>query len=127
MLFRSNLTGLKSRIRLTDLVTLVDEYSLASVQMKHGADLKNMLDQNPLIEAQWIRQLYPGIDTLDEAQLQSEYHITEIDMESLGRFILWLGDKACHFSKHRKEIIFRQAVLIYRVALFSKGLFLQRP
>jgi hypothetical protein len=123
----SNLTGLKSRIRLTDLVTLIDEYSLASAQLKYGADLKNILDQHPLIEAQWILQLYPGLDALDEAQLQSQYHITEIDMESLGRFILWLSDKACHFSKRRKEIIFRQAVLIYRVACFSKGLFLQRP
>lgn len=123
----SNLTGLKSRIQLSALVTLIDEHSLATAQLKHSPDLKAILDDPPLSEAAWILQIYPGLDSLDEAEAARQYHITEIDIESLGRFILWLSGKACQLSMRRKEVMFRQAMLIYRVACFSRGIFLQRP
>jgi hypothetical protein len=123
----NNLTGLKSRIRLTNLVKLVDDHSLISVQEKYGEDLRDFLENSPSKEAAWILSLYPGLDSLSEDQVHSKYHITEVDIDSLGQFIQWLSTKACHFTRQRKESIFRQAVFIYRVARFSKGLFLQIP
>jgi hypothetical protein len=122
----SNLSGQKSRVRLTRLVTLVDELSLASVQIKHSANVKGFLDHPSESEVAWIRQIYPALDQLDEVAVNAQYHITDIDLESLGRFIIWIAEKARHIPKSRRDMIFRQAVLIYRVAKFSDGIFLQK-
>jgi hypothetical protein len=123
----SNLTGLKSRVRLTERVELKDDHSLSAVQARYGTQLHAFLDEPNLSESEWVRRLYPGLEDLDEAQARAQYHITEVDINSLARFIIWLADQACHFPKRLKDTMFRQAVLIYRVAQFSGGLFLQKP
>ena len=123
----SNLTGVKSRVRLTERVELNDDHSLSEVRARYGADLHAFLDEPGISESAWICRLYPGLENLDQAQVRAQYHITEVDINSLARFIIWLADQACHFPKRLKDTMFRQAVLIYRVAQFSGGLFLQKP
>ena len=122
----SNLTGRKSRVKLTRWVTVTDHHSPSAVKHKitQGAAY---LDQPEPDEAAWIRSLYPGLEDMEEHEAQATYHITEVDRLSLARFILWLADRADGFSKAQRDRMMHQAMLIYRVAQFSRGLFLQRP
>ena len=122
----SNLTGRKSRVRLTRWVRVTDYHSASAVKHKitQGAAY---LDQPEPDEAAWIRSLYPGLEDMEEDQVRATYHITEVDQLSLARFILWLADRADGFSKAQRDRMMHQAMLIYRVAQFSRGLFLQRP
>jgi len=79
----NNLTGLKSRIRLTNLVKLVDDHSLISVQEKYGEDLRDFLENSPSKEAAWILSLYPGLDSLSRLLKYFPDRVNELGFEAL--------------------------------------------
>ena len=65
----SSQTGRVSRVALTDLVTATDTYSLAHLEIQYSGSVDRLLDTVGENEADWIRNIYPGLDRLDEEQL----------------------------------------------------------
>lgn len=122
----SNITGRKSRVKFTDLVTLEDLYRLDVFSDKDPRTIDQIINSPDDVEEQWIKSHYPNIENLTQSQIHAEYDVTLVDLGSLRAFVHWLSKANTALDRRRRQTLLRQALLIYRVANYSSGKFLQR-
>jgi hypothetical protein len=122
----NNITGRKSRVKFTSLVTLEDLYRLEAFKEKDPRTIDDIINSPDDVEEQWIKSNYPNIENLTRSQILDEYDITPVDLHSLREFVHWLSKATTTLDRRRRQTLLRQALLIYRVANYSEGVFLQR-
>lgn len=126
----SNLTGLVSLVKLTELVVLDDvtsEISTAVQKVTTPAELSQVLSADSQKNQELFSALYPDyFGYLSPAQRDQVFDVVPIDMPSLEAYIAWLNTKATKMSPGRVRVCTEQALLILAVAKHTGGFYLQR-
>lgn len=122
----SNLTGMVSKVKFTDLVSLEMPPAtnlLASDQQAH--DSMN----NPCAKttADLINHLYPDFaQCVADQTLDEVFDAVPIDIKSLQNYMQWLRKGATKFSAKKRKLYLLQAHVILTVAKDKSGLYFQR-
>jgi hypothetical protein len=128
----SNLNGKLSECKLTSLVTLENALSMptgGTFETMTDREIEILLEASETEEEQdkLLELIYPGYGTLTTTeQISEQYHIVEIDTESLKSYIHWLSKEAKHYNAAKKATALRQARIILAVAGALNGKYLQR-
>jgi hypothetical protein len=126
----SNLTGLVSLVKLTELVVLDDvasEISLAVQNVITPAELSQILSSDAQKNQELFSALYPDyFGYLSIAQHEQVFDVVPIDVPSLEAYVAWLNTKATKMSPGRVRIYTEQALLILAVAKHTGGIYPQR-
>ena len=121
----SNLSGLVSLVKLTDLVEVNDDICsikekllVASTPDQVSAVLSNDIRENMKI----FGGLFPDyFRYFSDAQRAQVFDMAPIDLESLEAYIVWLNTKATKFNAASVETQTRQAMFIHSVAEYTGG------
>ena len=125
----SNLSGLVTKARLTDLVELswtgyvpvLDPSELDS--LTQAALVSDSADVSQAVFA----QLYPELASTDLTSLdRSKFDIIDVDVQSLANYLQWLHKRSMHFNAVQIDQYQYQARLILAVATHTQGKYLQR-
>ena len=126
----SNLTGLVSLVKLTELVVLDDvasEISLAVQNVITTAELSQILSSDAQKNQELFSALHPDcFGYLSTAQHEQVFDVVPIDVPSLEAYVAWLNTKATKMSPGRVRIYTEQALLILAVAKHTGGIYPQR-
>jgi hypothetical protein len=126
----SNLTGLVSLVKLSELVVLDDvtsEISLAIQNVTTPAELSQVLSSDSQKNQELFSALYPDyFGYLSPAQRDQVFDVVPIDVPSLEAYIAWLNTKATKMSPGRVRVYTEQALLILAVAKHTGGFYPQR-
>ena len=126
----SNLTGLVSLVKLTELVVLDDvasEISLAVQNVITPAELSQILSSDAQKNQELFSALYPDyFGYLSTAQHEQVFDVVPIDVPSLEAYVAWLNTKATKMSPGRVRVYTEQALLILAVAKHTGGIYPQR-
>ena len=125
----SNLSGMVTKARLTNLVDLhwigrqpaVDQgeldYQTQAALVSHSADVSKEVFQ----------QLYPELAGMDLASLdRSKFDIVDVDMQSVANYLQWLQKSSKHFNAAQINQYQYQARLVLAIATHTRGKYLQR-
>lgn len=123
----SNITGKNSRVKLTDLVTLHDHYDFNRVLANVPQTIASLGEQPSTEEINWINSLYPGLAQLSHHQVQAQYEVIDVNLDSLRVFLEWIVQRKIQMPAQRRNLVYRQALLIYRLGQISDGIFIQEP
>ena len=126
----SNLTGLVSKVKLTELVTIEDGLSDLGQKLstaKSAQEVDALLCPNTLENSNVLNKLFPDYFTYLTAQQRAQvFDFAPIDIASLEAYIVWLNTKATKFSPAKLETYTRQAMMILAVAKYTGGNFPMR-
>ena len=126
----SNLTGLVSLVKLTDLVVLDDvtsEIFLAVQNVTTPAELSQVLSSDAQKNQELFSALYPDyFGYLSPAQRDQVFDVVPIDIPSLEAYVAWLNTKATKMSPGRVRVYTEQALLILAIAKHTGGFYPQR-
>jgi hypothetical protein len=126
----SNLTGLVSLVKLTDLVAVTsntDELSkqLASVDSPQELDAELCPDAAQNAEA--FAALCPDyFSLLSPSQRDQVYDLLPVDVYSLEAYIFWINTKATMIAPGHVRVYTEQAMMVLAVAKHTGGFFPQR-
>ncbi len=126
----SNLTGMVSKVKFTDLVELkwhepeVDANHTVVDGVKFSNNLINDLGQR---NEEVFNLLYKDISVcLDDNRFDDVFDAVDIDVTSLQNYIAWLQCEARHYAANKKSHYLFQARLILAVAQHTSGSYYQR-
>jgi hypothetical protein len=126
----SNITGLVSLVKLTDLVVIDDvtsEISLAVQSVKTPAELSQLLSSDAQKNQELFSALFPDyFGYLSSAQRDQVFDHVPIDVPSLEAYVAWLNTKATKMSPGRVRVYTEQALLILAIAKHTGGFYPQR-
>ena len=126
----SNLTGLVSLVKLTELVVLDDvasEISTAIQNVTTPAELSQVLSADSKKNQGRFSALYPDyFSYLSSAQREEVFDVVPIDVPSLEAYIAWLNTKATKIPPGRVRVYTEQALLILSIAKHTGGFYPQR-
>lgn len=126
----SNLTGLVSLVKLTELVTLVDgttQVATAVQGAKSAAQLSQVLSSDTRKNQALFSALFPDYFTyLSAAQREKVFDVVPVDIASLEAYIAWVNTKATKIPPGSVRVYTEQALLILGVAKHTGGYFPQR-
>ncbi len=126
----SNLTGVVSLVKLTELVTLEDkvsEVATAVQSAKTSAQLSQALSPDKQKNQTIFSALFPDYFTyLSATQREKVFDVVPIDTASLEAYIAWLNTKATKIAPGSVRVYTEQALLILGVAKHTGGYFPQR-
>ncbi len=126
----SNLTGVVSLVKLTELVTLEDkvsEVATAVQSAKTTAQLSQALSPDKQKNQTIFSALFPDYFTyLSATQREKVFDVVPIDTASLEAYIAWLNTKATKIPPGSVRVYTEQALLILGVAKHTGGYFPQR-
>ena len=121
----SNLNGVVSRVKLTDLVTISDARSDLSTQLATAtcaADIDALLSGSDVANGELFHRLYPDYFTaLSNLARDAVYDLAPIDIGSLQAYITWLNTKATKLNPTRIEQLTAQAMVIHAIAKYTRG------
>ena len=121
----SNLNGLVSRVKLTDLVTINDARSDLATQLAaatSAAEIDALLSGSDIANGELFHRLYPDYFTALSSQARDTlYDLAPIDIGSLQAYITWLNTKATKLNPTRIEQLTKQAMVIHAVAKYTRG------
>ena len=125
----SNLTGMVSKVKFTDLVTL--EMSVLNNPKTTCLDDINidnsMLQPTAQATAALIAHLYPDFSACETSQmLQKVFDAVEIDIDSLENYMQWLQSGATKINSNKRNLYLLQAHVILSVAKDKQGKYYQR-
>ena len=126
----SNLSGLVSLVKLTELVTLEDgttEVAAAVKGANSAIQLSQILGSDVQKNQALFSALFPDYFTyLSSAQREKVFDVVPIDTASLEAYIAWLNTKATKIAPGRVRVYTEQALLILGVAKHTGGFYPQR-
>lgn len=121
----TNLSGLVSKVKLTELVTIKDGASELGEKLKTAltsADIDTVLSGSVHENGKLFASLYPDYFTHLAYQKRAQiFDVAPIDIASLQAYIAWMNTKATKFSRATIETSTRQAKLIHDVAKYTGG------
>ena len=126
----SNLTGMVSKVKFTDLVTL--EWHEPEVEADSiiidGISINNDLLQDPeRMSREVFLYLYPDYEvSVADGYFEEMFDSLDVDIKSLQNYISWLLDETKHYKKSKRDQYLLQARLILTVAQFTGGQYFQR-
>jgi hypothetical protein len=126
----SNLTGLVSLVKLTELVTVEDatsEIALAVQFVKTPNQLSQVLSADKQKNQELFSVLFPDYFTyLGATQREKVFDVVPIDIPSLEAYIAWLNTKATKIAPGSVRVYTEQALLILGIAKHTDGFYPQR-
>jgi hypothetical protein len=125
----SNLSGLVTKARLTDLVELrwIGHEPAADPSELDTQTQMALLAQSVDVSQAVFEQLYPELVGVDLASLdQSKFDIIDVDLKSLANYLQWLQKGSKHFDAAQINQYQYQARLILAVATHTRGKYPQR-
>ncbi len=126
----SNLSGLVSKVKLTEWVTIDYELRDLGQQLanaKTASEVDALLCADMLENSNVLTKLFPDYFSLLTAQQKAQvFDFAPIDIASLEAYIVWLNTKATKFPPARVEALTSQAMLILAVAKYANGFFPMR-
>lgn len=125
----SNLSGLVTKARLTNLVVLHwIGHEPAADQSELDSQTQAALVSHPADVSQSVfEQLYPELAGMDLASLdRSKFDIIDVDVKSVANCMHWLQKGSKHFNSVQINQYQFQARLIWAVATHTKGKYPQR-
>ena len=121
----TNLSGLVSKVKLTELVVIKDGASELGEKLKTAltaADIDTVLSASVHENGKLFASLYPDYFTHLTYQKRAQiFDVAPIDIASLQAYIAWMNTKATKFSRATIETSTRQAKLIHDVAKYTGG------
>lgn len=126
----SNLTGMVSKVKFTDLVMLEwhePEVEAGSIIID-GISINNDLLQDPERTSREVfLSLYPDFEvSVADGYFTEIFDSLDVDLKSLKNYINWLVDETKHYKKSKRDQYLLQARLILTVAQLTGGQYLQR-
>jgi hypothetical protein len=121
----NNLSGLVSKIKLSELVSIKDKVAdlgvkLASISAPKEVD--SVLTGDAVENAKLFNSLFPDYFSYFPIEKRAdEFDLAPIDMDSLQAYIVWLNTKAKKFKPTKILNSTRQALLIHSVAKHTGG------
>ena len=125
----SNLTGMVSKVKFTNLVTLKwHEPEVSTDSMVDGMRISGAaLQDSEQLNEQIFNLLYPDFSVCrEDDRLNEVFDTLDIDVASLKNYISWLQTEARHYTITKKNYYLFQARLILAVAHHTGGIYLQR-
>jgi hypothetical protein len=125
----SNLSGIVTKARLTDLVELrwIGHEPAADQSELDSQTQASLLAQSGDVSQAVFEHLYPELVGKDFASHdQSKFDIIDVDMQSLANYLQWLQMGSKHFNSTQINQYQYQARLILAVATHTNGKYLQR-
>jgi hypothetical protein len=126
----SNLSGLVSKIKLTELVTIQDGTSELGKKLKKATtttEIEKILTASTSENGRLFGALFPDyFSYLTDQQRLQVFDVAPIDISSLQAYIVWINTKATKFGRATIETHTRQAKLIHDVAKYTNGWFPMR-
>jgi hypothetical protein len=113
-----------STVKLTSLIKVVDQLDLAELGKKEINQIDVWLNNPNLSDEDFVEKIFPDIFSYQNPS--DVYDYVPIDIVSLQRYIAWLIKKAQHFNSVQKQIMLRQAYIIFRVAQICDKKFIQK-
>ena len=126
----SNLTGLVSKVKLTEWVTI--DYGLRDLgqqlaNAKTADEVSALLCADTLENSNVLTKLFPDYFTyLTDQQRAQVFDTAPIDISSLEAYIVWLNTKTSKFPPAKLQALTSQAMQILAVAKYTNGFFPQR-
>ena len=125
----SNLTGMVSKVKFTDLV-LLEMPALSNTPamvIDHVSIDNSMLEPTAQATAALINHLYPDFAKHEATQtLQEEFDAVDVDIKSLENYMRWLRNGATKLSASKRKLYLLQAHVILSVAKDKGGKYYQR-
>lgn len=126
----SNLTGLVSLVKLTELVVVDDVANEVATAVKSAttpAQLTQVLSADTVKNQAIFSALYPDyFSYLSPSQRDVVFDVAPIDIPSLEAYIAWLNTKATKIPPGQVRSYTEQALLILAVAKHTGGFYPQR-
>jgi hypothetical protein len=126
----SNLTGVVSDVKLTDLVTMVNTLDLEEKILEIGTtddEIDLYLSGDDFSCRDLFYKIFPELrKTISEAEFEKIYDSVPVDVESLKAYIVWLATEAKYLSLEQKNLALRQAQMILASAHVSNGNLVQK-
>lgn len=124
-LIRVGDVGLKgkhvSTATLTKLVTMTDAMDINTLRKMSINELDALLNDKSLSEDEFFYRVFPDFQTLSAQELKDSYDFTPIDTSSLKQFIVWLTHRANKINQVERQMLARQAQVIFRIAEVGDG------
>lgn len=126
----SNLSGMSSKVKFTDLVTLTmpQVAQPANTTVIDGTVIENnLLATTAKANAALLKQLYPDFDDcVMSEKLEEVFDAVDVDLASLENYIKWLRDDAKLINANKRKHYLFQAHIILSVAKDKGGKYYQR-
>jgi hypothetical protein len=126
----SNLTGLVSMVKLTELVTVnsaSNDLAKAIKAATSSQELSDALSGDAQKNQQIFSALFPDYYSyLSSKEWASVFDIVPIDIPSLEAYVVWLNTKSSMISPGRVRAYTEQALLILAIAKHTGGFYPQR-
>ncbi len=126
----SNFTGLVSKVKLTELVTIDSNATGLAASLSAAttdADIDGLLCGDMADNAALFGKLYPDyFKFLTLQQRDAVFDVAPIDIKSLQAYIVWLNTRAKKFSPETIRSATEQAMTILSVAKYTDGYFPMR-
>ncbi len=122
----TNLTGLISQVKLTELVALKNALLEADYTDDGTREITDILNNAAKTNRDLFDYLYPDFDQHTEIEVKELFDIVPIDLASLKNYIAWLTTEATLIGRAKKESYLMQAQTILSVAQHKNGFYYQR-
>ncbi len=125
----SNLTKLRSKIKLSALATLSNPMAEISVHLREAqtdAEIDQILDGTHAERHALFERLYPDFFELSNKARSAAYEFVPVDVASLRAYVYWLNTNATRISSASVHAKTQQAMQVLRVALHAKGRYPQK-
>lgn len=126
----TNLTGMVSQVKLTDLVTLIwhePEKTENKITIDGVVFDEQLIKSDSTKNAELFNQLYPEFDAAVQAgTFKALFDALEIDVQSLQNYLQWLTEDSKHFKSTKLNSYLFQARIILAVAQHTGGTYYQR-
>ena len=126
----SNMTGMVSKVKFTDLVTLEwhePEVDIDSTLVDGVSITTRLLIESEQKNKEIFDLLYPDYEVcIADNRFEEVFDFVDIDVGSLRNYIDWLQKEARHFSTMKCNHYLFQARLILAVAMHTGGKYYQR-
>lgn len=128
----SNLTGLLSEVKLTNLVTMtntleLEEEMTMNIHNKTDQEISAYLTGDGQANQALFDLLYPDYDERwSEEFILHQFDPIQVDARSLESYIVWLTTEATKITKDKKAAAIRQARIVLGSSNAFNGWYLQR-
>ena len=126
----TNQTGMVSKVKFTDRVTLVwhEPEVNPDATWVDGLEINNeFLTDVAKANSEIFNLLYPDYEVcVADGRMAEVFDGVDIDVASLQNYIIWLQEEARHFTETKRNHALFQARLVLAVARYTGGTYYQR-
>jgi len=100
-----------------------DAMDLQSLKKKTVNELDKLLNDKSLTDVDLFFRMFPDFATFNQQYIQANYDLCPINTKSLKQFIVWVSLRANKLNAVEKQMMLRQANMIFRVATAGDDVF----